>query len=91
MQNIIEKNYIDVINIKDEEIQKLKGKIFVLNQTIKQLKSEIDKLNIEKFKETKLKEIDNEFGVVDVNEIMKATKIFSVDNLKQNREIELQL
>ena len=90
-QIVLEKNYIDVINIKDEEIQKLKGEIMVLNQTIEQLKSEIKKLNIEKKKENELKEIKNELGeikVIDANKVIKITKIFSVDILKQNREIE---
>ena len=90
-QIILEKNYIDVINIKDEEIQKLKGEILVLNETIEQLKSEINKLNIEKSKENELKEIKNELGaikVIDANKYIKITKVFSVDILKPNREIE---
>ena len=63
----------------------------VLNQTIEQLKNEINKVNIEKYKENELKEIKNELGVIkviDVNKIIKITKKFSVDILKPNKEIE---
>ena len=87
----IEKGYIEMINKKDEEIKKLKEDNFKLNNTLEQMKTDIERVNIEKNKAKELKDLRDEIGVIeiiDVNKFLNINKKFSIESLKFQRGIE---
>ena len=57
------------------------------------MKTDVDKVNIEKSKEKELKELNDEIGVIqiiDVNKVLNIEKKFSVEILQIQKEIEEQ-
>ena len=88
---VIEKNYIEIINKKEEEIKSLKEENNKLNEILSQMKTDVEKINIEKSKEKELKELKDEIGVIeiiDVNKYLNITKKFSIEYLQEQRGIE---
>ena len=87
----IEKNYVEIIKQKEEEIKKLKEENMKINNILSQMKSDIDKVNIEKNQEKELQNLKDEIGVIeiiDVNKLLNIKKKFSLEDLKIQRGIE---
>ena len=92
-QEEVEKIYKEVINQKEEQIKKLKDENTKLNNILETMKTDVDKVNIEKSKEKELKELNDEIGVIqiiDVNKVLNIEKKFSIEILQIQKEIEEQ-
>jgi demethoxyubiquinone hydroxylase (CLK1/Coq7/Cat5 family) len=92
-QEEVEKIYKEVINQKEEQIKKLKDENTKLNNILETMKTDVNKVNIEKSKEKELKELNEEIGVIqiiDVNKVLNIEKKFSIEILQIQKEIEMQ-
>jgi len=92
-QEEVEKIYKEIINQKEEQIKKLKDENTKLNNILETMKTDVDKVNIEKSKEKELKELNDEIGIIqiiDVNKVLNIEKKFSIEILQIQKEIEEQ-